>query len=89
MAIGSYKNSIDSFIITIVLGIIFIMLQAGEYFDATFCITEGIYPSTFYLLTGLHGFHVFVGIIFLIVCFIRLLKNHFLVNHYSGLVFAM
>jgi len=89
MAMGSFKNSIDGFIVTISLGLLFIFSQAGEYFDATFNITEGIYPSTFYLLTGLHGFHVIVGIIFLTVCFIRLLQRHFLVNHYSGLVFAM
>jgi len=89
IAMGALKNGIDAFFLTILLGILFIILQAGEYFDAAFCITEGVYPSTFFLLTGLHGFHVIIGIIFLIVCFIRLLNRHFLVNHYSGLVFAM
>ena len=41
------------------------------------------------MLTGLHGMHVIVGVVFLSVCFLRLIKNHFLINHYLGLVFAI
>jgi len=41
------------------------------------------------MLTGLHGCHVIIGVIFLAVNFKRLLLNHFLTNHYLGLVFAI
>lgn len=41
------------------------------------------------MLTGLHGMHVIIGVIFLTICFIRVLLNHFLTNHYLGLVFAI
>jgi len=67
----------------------FILLQGYEYNEASFDITDSVYSSTFYMLTGLHGFHVIVGVLFLSACFMRLLKNHFLTNHYLGLVFAI
>ena len=89
VALGNFKNSIDGFIVTISLGLLFIILQAIEYYEASYCIVDGIYGSVFYMLTGLHGSHVIIGIIFLIICFIRLIRNHFLRNHYLGLVFAI
>jgi cytochrome c oxidase subunit 3 len=86
---GSFKEAIDGFLVTILLGLIFIFLQGNEYFEATFNLEDGIYPSVFYMLTGLHGCHVIVGVIFLIVCFISLLYNHYLTSHYLRLVFAI
>jgi len=41
------------------------------------------------MLTGLHGFHVLVGVCALIACFIRLLRNHYTTNHHNGLIFAI
>jgi cytochrome c oxidase subunit 3 len=89
MALGSYKESIDSLLLTIALGFFFVLLQSLEYYEATFNISDGIYACTFYMLTGLHGCHVIVGVLFITVCFIRLLKMHFLTNHYLGLVLAI
>ena len=65
------------------LGFIFIGLQAYEYSVAAFSLGEDffaedtIYASTFYLATGFHGFHVFVGAVFLLVCFFRAKNGHF------------
>jgi len=89
IALGSFIETIDSFIITIILGLLFIILQTYEYYEAAFNISDSVYSSTFYMLTGLHGMHVIVGVLFLTVCFVRLLLNHFMVNHYLGLVFAI
>jgi cytochrome c oxidase subunit 3 len=75
--------------LTIFLGLFFIFLQGLEYFESTFNLQDGVYPSAFFMLTGLHGCHVIVGVCFLFVCFISLLSNHYLINHYLRLVFAI
>jgi cytochrome c oxidase subunit 3 len=67
--------------VTIALGVIFLGVQALEYGHAyaelNLKLTTGAYGSTFYLLTGFHGFHVTVGAIMLAVIFARCLKGHF------------
>ena len=70
--------------LSVVLGVIFLGFQAFEYIEATFTLDGGIYPSTFYLATGFHGFHVFVGVVFLTVCFFRAKKGHFTPDHHVG-----
>ena len=66
---------------TVALGFIFVYFQAGEYAhamnDLDLTINGGIYGSTFYLLTGFHGFHVTMGAIMLAVILLRSLKGHF------------
>ena len=52
--------------------------------SAAFSISDGIFGSTFFMATGFHGFHVFVGTVFLAVCLVRLLFNHFTVEHHFG-----
>jgi len=89
LALGSLSESITAFFFTLILGIIFIVLQMFEYYASSFNLSDSIYSSTFFLLTGLHGMHVFVGVSFIIFCFIRLLKNHFTMTHYLGFIFAI
>lgn len=66
---------------TILLGATFIGFQVYEYIHAyselNLKLTSGIYGSTFFLLTGFHGFHVTVGAIMLSVILYRVLKGHF------------
>ena len=66
---------------TVALGFIFVYFQAGEYAHAIneldLTLNGGIYGSTFYLLTGFHGFHVTMGAVMLAVIFFRSLKGHF------------
>lgn len=62
---------------TILLGITFTILQLIEYSHAAFKISDGIYPSNFYLITAFHGVHVIVGTIFLIICYFRAVKKDF------------
>lgn len=69
---------------TIILGVIFTILQIIEYMHAPFAFKESIYGATFFLATGFHGFHVVVGTLFLIVCYIRSLKGHFKPDHHFG-----
>ncbi len=70
--------------ITVGLGVLFTLLQAWEYAHAPFAFTDGIYPSTFFLATGFHGFHVIVGTMFLAVCWLRCAKGHFQADHHFG-----
>ena len=67
---------------TIVLAIIFLFLQAYEYYEAYahmgLTLDSGIYGTTFFMLTGFHGMHVFLGTFMLSVMWFRsVLKGHF------------
>nr|YP_009489678.1 cytochrome c oxidase subunit III [Trogonoptera brookiana]SPP23581.1 cytochrome c oxidase subunit III [Trogonoptera brookiana] len=70
--------------LTIILGIYFSILQAYEYFEASFSIADSIYGSIFFMATGFHGLHVIIGTIFLSICLIRHLNHHFSMNHHFG-----
>ena len=67
----------SSLLYTIVFGILFIYCQYYEYTHASFDITDGIYGSIFYTLTGLHGLHVIIGVILLIIVFFRLVFKQY------------
>ena len=73
---------------TIGLGLLFSGIQAYEYATAPFAFSNAnggnIYGSTFYMATGFHGFHVFVGTIFLMVCLARTYKGDFTPRHHFG-----
>jgi len=71
-------------ILTLFLAITFTALQAYEYIEATFSISDGIYGSTFFMATGFHGFHVIVGTAFIAVMTARLVKNHLTKKHHFG-----
>jgi len=76
--------SLESLMYTILLAILFTCYQYIEYVEATFTISDSVYGSCFFMATGFHGFHVFVGTCFLIVCFIRLYFHHFTKEHHFG-----
>lgn len=71
---------------TVLLGAVFMGFQAYEYMhaysDLNLKLTSGIYGSTFYMLTGFHGFHVTMGAIMLSVVLYRVLKGHFTPDHH-------
>jgi len=73
---------------TVALGAIFLVLQAYEYMhayqDLNLKLSSGIFGSTFFMLTGFHGFHVCVGAIMLTVVLFRILNGHFSPeNHFA------
>ena len=71
---------------TILLGAVFMGFQAYEYTHAytelNLKLSSGIYGSTFFMLTGFHGFHVTLGAIMLSVVLYRVLKGHFTPEHH-------
>lgn len=78
------KSFIEALGYTVLLGVFFLCIQMFEYFHASFGFKDGIFPSTFYMATGFHGFHVFVGTIFLFICWLRGKKGHFDDKHHFG-----
>ena len=71
--------------LTILLGLTFTTCQAIEYSHAPFKFWGGgVYPSTFFLATGFHGFHVIVGTCFLIVCWFRARAGQFTPQRHFG-----
>nr|YP_011009663.1 cytochrome c oxidase subunit III [Hygia bidentata]WPV77655.1 cytochrome c oxidase subunit III [Hygia bidentata] len=70
--------------LTVMLGIYFTTLQAYEYMEASFCISDSVYGSSFFMATGFHGIHVIIGTIFLLVCLLRHMNFHFSKTHHFG-----
>ncbi|KQT14241.1 cytochrome c oxidase subunit 3 [Ramlibacter sp. Leaf400] len=74
--------------ITVILGATFVGVQGYEYFhaysDLNLKLTSGAYGSTFFLLTGFHGFHVIVGMLMLLFITLRLMAGHFTPQRHFG-----
>jgi cytochrome c oxidase subunit 3 len=81
---GEKKSAVIAFVITIFLATVFTGLQGFEYVTAPFSISDGVLGATFYMATGFHGFHVFIGTCFLTVCLVRLLFGHFTQENHFG-----
>jgi len=85
---GKRQQVIQGLAATVALGAIFMGFQVYEYIhaynDLNLKLTSGIYGSTFFMLTGFHGFHVTMGAIMLFVVLIRVMKGHFTPeNHFA------
>jgi cytochrome c oxidase subunit 3 len=81
---NNHSQASSRLFITVMLGAYFTLLQALEYWESSFTISDSAYGSTFFIATGFHGIHVIIGTSFLIVCLIRHLNNHFSSNHHFG-----
>jgi cytochrome c oxidase subunit 3 len=72
--------------LTILLGVTFLGVQAYEYghaySDLNLKLSTGVYGSTFFMLTGFHGFHVTIGAIMLTVIWFRCYFGHFTPDHH-------
>lgn len=81
---GHRDQAIQGLTRTVILAILFTALQGFEYVNTEFTIADSVYGSTFFRATGFHGFHVFIGTCFLIVCLARLIAYHFTNQHHFG-----
>ena len=74
--------------LTVLLGVTFLTVQGYEYFHAyselNLKMSSGVYGSTFYMLTGFHGFHVLIGMLMLLFITLRLQKGHFTADKHFG-----
>lgn len=85
---GNRSKTIGFMWLTVLLGIVFLFVQGYEYAhaysDMNLKLTSGVYGSTFFMLTGFHGFHVFVGMLMLLFITLRLQKGHFTTERHFG-----
>lgn len=74
--------------LTVLLGLVFLFVQGYEYYHAyaemNLKLSSGAYGSTFFMLTGFHGFHVFLGMLMLLFITLRLQKGHFTSKNHFG-----
>lgn len=81
---GDRRGAIMGTLLTIIFAVVFTALQYYEYSEAAFTMTDSVYGTVFYASTGLHGLHVIVGTIFILVGFIRLVNYHLTDTHHQG-----
>lgn len=89
---GLVKNNrmqlVIGMFLTVALGVAFLLCQAYEYYhaynDLGLTLGAGVYGSTFFMLTGFHGFHVTLGTVMLIVILLRCMKGHFTPERHFG-----
>nr|YP_010924954.1 cytochrome c oxidase subunit III [Chanohirata theae]WKB17932.1 cytochrome c oxidase subunit 3 [Chanohirata theae] len=81
---NNFTQTMQSILITVILGVYFTILQAIEYYEASFSMSDSVYGSTFFLSTGFHGLHVIVGTVFITTSLIRMKKLHFSIKHHIG-----
>jgi cytochrome c oxidase subunit 3 len=85
---GQRGQLVFGLFLTVLLGFIFLGFQVYEYAHAyselNLKLTSGVFGSTFFMLTGFHGFHVTLGAIMLTVIMFRCMKGHFKPDHHFG-----
>jgi cytochrome c oxidase subunit 3 len=75
---GRRDGVVAALLMTIFLGALFLCGQAYEYGvlnGEAFNVRSGIFGTTFFMLTGFHGLHVLVGVIFLNVVYGAAIRN--------------
>ncbi|MFM7615778.1 MAG: heme-copper oxidase subunit III [Synechococcales cyanobacterium] len=87
------KNNVKGmqfwFLLTIVMGIIFLFGQLYEYNHTGFGLKDNVFTSTFYVLTGFHGLHVCLGIGAMLAVLWRSFKpGHYSPAHHFGIEVA-
>ena len=85
---GNRSQTIIWLIATVLLGAVFVFYQVEEYVEAyqllNLTLESGIYGSTFFMLTGFHGFHVTLGAIMIAIITVRVIKGHFKPESHFG-----
>ncbi len=78
ISLGNRKGFLTSTFITMLLGIVFLVGVVGfEWQLAPFGPADGAEGAVFYMMTGMHAFHVLTGVIFLFIVFRNGLKGHY------------
>jgi cytochrome c oxidase subunit 3 len=82
---GQRRGALVGLALTVLLAAVFTGFQGYEYYEAPFTIADSVYGSAFFCCTGLHGFHVIIGTLFLLVSLFRLISYGMTSEHHVGL----
>jgi cytochrome c oxidase subunit III len=83
MAHGDRKTYLNSILVTLTLGILFLLGVVGiEWRTAPFGPADGAQGAVFYMMTGMHAFHVFTGVIFLLVLYFNGRRGIYTAEHH-------
>jgi cytochrome c oxidase subunit 3 len=80
---GDRKGMNRALLITVLLGVVFLVGQAYDYTQLGFGIADGVFGSTYFILTGFHGAHVLGGVLMLAVCLYRGGLGQFSAQHHD------
>ncbi|HEY9077961.1 MAG TPA: cytochrome c oxidase subunit 3 [Anaerolineaceae bacterium] len=72
IAHGDRKGFLTSTLVTMLLGIVFLIGVVGfEWGSAPFGPGDGAQGAVFYMMTGMHAFHVLTGVILLLIVYLN------------------
>jgi cytochrome c oxidase subunit 3 len=71
-------------LLTFLMGLTFLLTQVREYSRIGFAPKDGAFGTIFYCLTGLHGAHVFVGLLLLAAATARAFRGHYSSSAHHG-----
>jgi heme/copper-type cytochrome/quinol oxidase subunit 3 len=77
----SSRNALILFFSSVLFGFLFVVVQYYEFFGTFFTFRDCVYGSLFFITTGFHGLHVFLGLVFLGSRIYRMWKKHFSLSH--------
>lgn len=89
LTINRFKNSIINLIISILLGLYFLVIQGYEYINSRIRFNDSVFGNSFFILTGFHGLHVMIGLIFLVVIILQLIKKKFRFININGFEYSI
>ena len=81
---GNRRGLQAGLVLTILMGTAFLLTQFIEYAHVGFNLSSGAFADAFFGLTGLHGFHVLVGLTLLTVAAVRAFRGHYSPEHHHG-----
>ena len=81
---GNRRGLQAGLVLTIVMGLAFLLTQVIEYAHVGFNTSDGAFASVFFGLTGLHGAHVFIGLSLLTFAAVRAFRGHYSPEHFHG-----
>ncbi len=70
---------------TFLLGLTFLTVQINEYIHIGFAPHDAAQGTIFYALTGLHGAHVLIGLLALLMVTVRAFRGHYSAEHHMGM----
>jgi cytochrome c oxidase subunit 3 len=85
---GNRSGLQGGLVLTLALGLTFLLTQMREYSRVDFTPPTKAFGSTFFGLTGLHGAHVFIGLLLLTFMTIRAFRGHFSPQSHHGVEIA-